>query len=142
MICVLSVAETVGFGLTRIALVAALWQPVLVDVNLKVAVPFEIPVTTPSLETVAMASLLLTHVPPMVGDKVTVEPIQIVPPPPDTEGLGFTVILNVIGVPVHKTPLLVEGVTLIVATISVVPVLTALNGLIVPVPLAAKPMVG
>ncbi len=41
------------------------------------AVPAEIPVTTPSLFTVATAGLLLDQVPPIVGDKVVVPFTQI-----------------------------------------------------------------
>ena len=35
--------------------------------------PAEAPVTIPALVTVATAGLLLTHVPPVVGDKVVVK---------------------------------------------------------------------
>ena len=54
---------------------------------------------------------------------------------------GFTVIVNVIGVPVQVTPPLVyDGVTVIVATTGVVPVFTAVNDAMLPVPLAARPI--
>ena len=56
-------------------------QPVPICVKLKITVPFETPVTTPALVTVAMASELLVHVPPVVGNKVVVEPIQMVVAP-------------------------------------------------------------
>ena len=36
-----------------------------------------LPVTTPAEVTVATAGLLLTQVPPVVGDKVVVDPIHI-----------------------------------------------------------------
>jgi hypothetical protein len=48
----------------------------LVKVN--VAVPAPTPVTSPSLFTDATEGLLLTHVPPLVGDNVVVPPTQIV----------------------------------------------------------------
>ena len=90
------VADTEGVGLTRIALVGALTQPVLVWVNLKVAVPFITPVTTPASVTVAMASELLAQVPPVVGVKLVVEPMQITfVPVIFTLGLAFTVTLAV-----------------------------------------------
>ena len=47
--------------------------------------------------------------------------------------------VNVRGVPAHPPA---TGVTVIVATTGVVPVLTALNGRIFPVPLAGRPMEG
>lgn len=47
-------------------------------VNVNVAEPAAIPVTRPALVTVARAGLLLTQVPPLVGDKVVVEPTHIV----------------------------------------------------------------
>ena len=48
----------------------------LPSVKVNVALPAETPVTTPALVTVAMAVLLLVHVPPVVGDKVIVLPTQ------------------------------------------------------------------
>ena len=60
-----------------------------------------------------------------------------------TVGVGLTVIVNVIGVPVHVTPPLVyEGVTVIVAVTGVVPVLVAVKLEILPEPLAARPIDG
>jgi len=60
-----------------------------------------------------------------------------------TWAVGFTVIVNVIGVPEHETPPLVyDGVTVIVETKGVVPVLTAVNESISPEPVAANPIDG
>lgn len=56
-----------------------------------------------------------------------------------TFGVGFTVIVNVLGVP-GQMPL--EGVTRIVATAFTLPALTAVKGGISPLPLAAKPIAG
>lgn len=54
-------------------------------------------------------------------------------------GLGLTVMVNVIGTP--GQPLAV-GVTVIVATFGVTPVLVAVNEGMFPVPLPASPIVG
>ena len=54
-------------------------------------------------------------------------------------GVGFTVIVNVSGVPGQ---VLAVGVTVMVAVTGTVPVFTALNEAIFPLPLAAKPMEG
>jgi len=56
-----------------------------------------------------------------------------------TVGVGFTVIVNVSGVPVHA---LAEGVTVMVAVTGVVPVFVAVNEFMFPFPLAANPMDG
>ena len=51
-----------------------------------------IPVTKPAAVTVAIAGLLLTHVPPVVGVTVVVEPIQTAGVPVTaTVGPGFIV---------------------------------------------------
>jgi hypothetical protein len=81
-----------------IALVAFEIQPVVVFVNVNVAVPAPMPVTKPAFVTVAIDVLLLTHVPPVVGESVVVEPTQIAEAPVIlTVGFGFTltVILEV-----------------------------------------------
>ena len=54
-----------------------------------------------------------------------------------TTGIGFTVIVNVIGVPVQPPA---PGVTVIVATIGPLVALVVTNGCISPVPDAARPM--
>jgi len=56
-----------------------------------------------------------------------------------TVGIGFTVIVNVSGVPAHP---LAEGVTVMVAITGVVPVFVAVNEFMLPFPLAANPMDG
>ena len=56
-------------------------------------------------------------------------------------GFGLTVIVKLPGVPVQVTPLsVIFGVTLIVATTGTDPVLVAVKELIVPVPLAPRPI--
>jgi hypothetical protein len=58
-------------------------------------------------------------------------------------GIGFTVIVNVIGVPGQLTPPAVYvGVTVIVPEIGVVPVFVAVPLIGLPVPLAGKPIAG
>ena len=58
-----------------------------------------------------------------------------------TVGIGFTVIVNVIGAPAHNTPPFVYvGVIVIVLLIGVLPVLVVTNDGIFPVPDAASPI--
>ena len=54
-------------------------------------------------------------------------------------GVGLTVMVNDMGVPVHP---LADGVTVMVATTGTVPVLMAVNDPILPVPLEARPIEG
>ena len=56
-----------------------------------------------------------------------------------TLGVGFTVMVKLLGVPAQP---LADGVTVMVATIGVVPVLMAVNTGIFPFPLPAKPIAG
>ena len=57
------------------------------------------------------------------------------------EGDGFTVMVNVSGVPGQVgVPLLKEGVIVMVAVTGLAPALTALKAPILPVPLAPKPI--
>lgn len=65
-----------GIGFT-VTLPVVFEHPVVLFVNVKLAEPVPIAVTTPELVTVATLVLLLTHVPPVVGDKVVVFPTQI-----------------------------------------------------------------
>jgi hypothetical protein len=59
-----------------------------------------------------------------------------------TVGVGLTVIVNVFAGPEQDTPKLVKvGVTVMVAVTGDVPVLTAANAAILPVPLAPRPIV-
>lgn len=83
---------TTGKAFTVTAEVAAETQPVAVLVNVNVAVPTAIAVTTPSLATVATPGSLLTQVPPVVGDSVVVLFTQILLAPVIlTTGKAFTV---------------------------------------------------
>jgi len=69
-----------------------LLQLVVAEVKVNVAVPAATPVTTPAEVTVATDGLLLTHVPPVVGDRVVVAPTQIgLLPVMLTVGNGLTV---------------------------------------------------
>ncbi len=117
---------TVGLTIVVMADVGSETHPVVVFVNVNVAVPGATPVTTPALVTVAKAVLLLTHVPPVVGERVVVDPTQTAEAPVIlTVGLGLTVTV-ILKVPVHP----LESVTV---TIYVV-VVTGLTVLEVPVP--------
>lgn len=83
---------TIGVLLTVTGSVGAETQPVLVLVNVNVAVPAETAVTTPALVTVATAGLLLDQVPPVLGDKPVISPIQsVLTPMMLTIGIGSTV---------------------------------------------------
>jgi hypothetical protein len=58
-----------------------------------------------------------------------------------TVGIGFTVIVNVLGVPVQVIPLIVDtGVTVMVPEIAAEVVLVLTKLAMLPVPLAARPM--
>lgn len=72
-----------------------LLQPVVEFVNVKVTEPAETPVITPALVTVAIAGLLLVHVPPIVGDNVAVLPVQT-EAGAETVGLAFIVTEDVV----------------------------------------------
>jgi hypothetical protein len=52
-------------------------QPVVELVYVKVTLPAATPVMTPALVTVAIPVLLLTQVPPVVGERVPVDPTQM-----------------------------------------------------------------
>ena len=64
-----------GNGLT-VTLVVVLEQPVAVRVKVNVTLPEATPVTKPAFVTVAIALLLLTHVPPIAGVRLIVLPTQ------------------------------------------------------------------
>jgi hypothetical protein len=82
---------TTGSGSTVTAAVVA-EQPVVASVKVNVAFPSLRPVTRPPDVTEATDGELLTHVPPIVGDRVVVSPIHIVLSPVMlTTGSGFTV---------------------------------------------------
>ena len=85
------IAAKVGVVLAKtVILEVVLLQVVAVLVNVKVAVPKLTPVITPALVTVAMAVLLLVHVPPLVGESAAVLPTHTFGGAV-TVGLGFTV---------------------------------------------------
>lgn len=63
-----------GLALIVTVVVGLDTHPVVELVNVKVTVPSVTPVTTPAFVTVAIDVLLLTHVPPVVGDSVVVAP--------------------------------------------------------------------
>jgi hypothetical protein len=69
-------AVTTGSAYT-VTDVVVLLQLVLASVKVKVTLPEAIPVMTPALVTVAIALLLLVHVPPVIGDRVAFAPTQI-----------------------------------------------------------------
>jgi hypothetical protein len=99
---------TVGVGFTVTAAVGAEIQPVVVLVNVNVAIPAETPVTTPASVTVATAGLLLSQVPPLLGDRPVVAPTQILFGPLIlTVGNAFTVIAAV-GAETHPVLVLVK----------------------------------
>ena len=63
------------FGITVTDEVVLL-QVVVASIKVKVTLPPEMAVTSPAFVTVAKAGLLLIHVPPVVGLRVSVEPIH------------------------------------------------------------------
>ena len=93
-------------------------QPFEELVNVNVTLPVVEPaVTTPAFVTDAIEGLLLTQVPPVVGDKVVVEPAQIVELPVIlTVGNGFTVTVTVNVLPAQVPEV---GVTVYVAVCAV-----------------------
>jgi len=92
----LSSRLTVGLGVTT-TLTESERHPVDVSKKANFAVPAATPVTRPAFVTVAIALLLLAHVPPVVGVKVVVDPIQTAAVPVTaTVGLGFTVTAEVV----------------------------------------------
>ena len=80
----------VGLALTVKLLLEV--QPVAVSVKVKVTVPGMIPDTTPAFVTDAIALLLLSHVPPVVGVTVAELPAHTSFAPPNTgfPGIGLT----------------------------------------------------
>ena len=70
-------------------------HPVDDCVKVNVAEPALTPVTTPALETVAIAVLLLTHVPPLVGESVPVDPTHMADGAVST-GNAFTLTVTVL----------------------------------------------
>jgi hypothetical protein len=92
--------QTVGLVLDRVIIglamietaVVVLEQLVVASIYSNVTpVPAETPSTTPELDTVALATLLEVHVPPVVGDRVMFPPTQT-DAGAVTTGKGLTVI--------------------------------------------------
>jgi hypothetical protein len=82
-------------------------HPVAVSVKLKLALPGAIPVTTPLFVIVATPLLLLTQVPPNVGERLVLLPTHIVSLPVTfTVGSELTVIAGV-GFDTHPVALFV-----------------------------------
>jgi len=71
---------TVGGASTTISSVGAELHPLAFS-NTKVALPGDTAVTIPALVTVAIAELLLVHIPPVPGEREDVSPTQILPGP-------------------------------------------------------------
>lgn len=86
------VTLTVGPVVTVTTLDVSEIQPVEVCVKINRTLPTETPVIIPALVIVAMAGLVLTQVPPVVGEILVVAPTHIEDGPLTTvTGLGFTV---------------------------------------------------
>lgn len=102
------VMETVGFAFTVTAGVGSESQPVEELVNINVTEPAETPVTTPAFVTVATAGLLLTQVPPVVGDKVVVPLIQMLLAPVMLTVGGALTVTEAVGKDTHPVVLLVK----------------------------------
>ena len=84
-----------GLGFTMTGVVGNEGQPPVELVNVKVACPWEIPMTIPLLFTEATAGLLLTQTPPEYGDSVVLLPTHIgFGPVTDTTPEGKTVIIT------------------------------------------------
>ena len=82
------VIATTGFPRTLMEVLGLEIHPVDELVNVKVALPFEIPVTVPEFEIVATVGLLLDQIPPVFGDSELVPPMHIFPDPIIT-GIGL-----------------------------------------------------
>lgn len=110
-------------SLTVMAAVGIDVHPVVLFVKVNVAVPTATPVTTPLLDTVAIAGLLLVQVPPVVGDNLVGPPIHmVVLPVMATVGLAMTVTVGV-GADTHPLELVNVKVTVPVATPVTIPAL-------------------
>jgi hypothetical protein len=88
-------AVTTGRALTVI-LAVVLVQLVVPSVNVKVTLPVATAVTFPELSTVAIFVSLLAQVPPVLGVRSIVAPMQILVEGALTTGSAFTVILEVV----------------------------------------------
>ena len=127
------------------AFVVTVIVPVIGALVALVAVKLGILPVPDAARPIAVLLLVQLNVVPGVPVKTTVavgEPAHTTwLPTPFTVGFGFTVIVNVTGVPVQLRPLAVKvGVTVIVAVTGAAVLLTAVNDPILPVPPAARPM--
>jgi hypothetical protein len=108
-------------------------HPVDESVKVNVTLPAATPVTTPASVTVAIPVLLLTHVPPVVGERVAVLPTQT-EAGEETTGVGFTVTVLVALVGVHDPAAVAVAVMVVVPLKPGVQVITPVAGLMVPAP--------
>ena len=156
----LATAATFGVGFTVIVNVEAVpEQPLAVGVTVMVAVTGAVPLLTAVKEGILpfpaaarpMDGVLFVHayVVPATGPlKLTAAVALLLQTTwlakALTEGVGFTVMVNVIGAPVQTAPTdgRVSGVTVMVATTGALPLLMAVKDAMLPVPEAAKPMPG
>lgn len=109
-------------------------EPVLLAVKLPM---FPVPEAPRPIDGVSLVQLYDVPVPEKVI-ALTLSPLHAVTSDGSvTDGVGLTVIVNVLDVPEHP---LYTGVTVIVAVTGVLPVLLAVNDPMLPVPLAARPI--
>ena len=85
-----------------------LLQVVVASVKVKVTLPAETAVTRPALVTVAKAGLLLDHVPPVVGLRVSVEPIHKLAIGAFTTGSAFLVMFTASELPTQPAVVIVQ----------------------------------
>jgi hypothetical protein len=134
-----SVPEITELGLTTTLDVAVDLHPVNVVVPVIVYVVVKVGLAVTVLPVPELNPVVGVQVYVSAPDAVNVAeaPEQMVAPLTVTTGLGFTVMVNVIGVPLQP---LAMGVTVMVDTIGVLPVLVAMNDGIFPAPLDARPI--
>jgi hypothetical protein len=79
---------------------------------------------------------------PVKLSKVVLDPLQIVcvPGVKTTLGVGLTVIVKLVGVPLHTTTFVYTGVTVIVELTGALPVFKPVKLLMFPTPLPANPI--
>ena len=85
------VVPEIGAGKGSTVIVFVVAQPVVNNVKVMVAVPVATPINTPVLFIVAIAVLLLLHMPKPVPESVVVIPGQTFEAPVIGDGRGFTV---------------------------------------------------
>ena len=118
--------------------------PALVAVN---AAIFPEPLAASPIEAVLFVQLY-TIDPPLVGLPNVTSVVEVLLQTTwlvtaFTVAVGFTIIVNVLGVPVQVVPAFVyDGVTVMVAVTGALPAFVAVNELISPAPLAASPIEG